>query len=177
MGFFKIFHWHPGCKTYVQGRSCLHGRLGEQTMQYVSEITLAINSKKYVFQRIVLGTESVWTVPTIFFLKNLLQYFDLFYNNRKWRFYGVVHKWRHTLTGGGGHQICDKLWQGGGGGVSSFVMLHESFWYACYTQSYQKGKVWRSKCSSSIYNSFWCNQWGNFVNIANGLIVFVVYFQ
>jgi len=29
--------------------------------------------------------------------------------------YGVVHKWRHTLTGGGGHQICDKLWQGGGG--------------------------------------------------------------
>ena len=67
--------------------------------------------------------------------------------------YGVVHKLRHTLTGGGGHQICDKLWQGGGG-VSSFVMSHESFWYACYRQSYQKGKVWRPKCFYSIYNSF-----------------------
>jgi len=42
----------------------------------------------------------------------------------------------------------------GRGGVSSFVMSHESFWYACYTHSYQKGKVWRPICFYSIYNSF-----------------------
>jgi len=37
---------------------------------------------------------------------------------------------------------------------SSFVMSHESFWYAGCTQSYQKGKVWRPICFYSIYSSF-----------------------
>jgi len=72
---------------------------------------------------------------------------------------GVVHKWCHTLTGGGGHQICDK----GRGGVSSFVMSHESFWCACYTQSYQKGRVW--KCFYSICNSFLLQAMRKFLSI------------
>ena len=64
---------------------------------------------------------------------------------------GVVHKWRHTLTGVTRFVTnCDK----GEGGLSSFVMSHESFWYACYTHSYQQGKVWRPKCFYCIYSSF-----------------------
>jgi len=73
-----------------------------------------------------------------------------------------------------GHQICDKLWQGG---VSSFVMSHELFWYACYTQSYQKGRVWRPMF---LFHLQWFSVATNeeiFVDIANGLIVFVVYFR
>jgi len=56
---------------------------------------------------------------------------------------------------------CDKV----KGGVSR--MSHESFWYACYKQSYQKGKVWRPICFYSICNS---NE-EIFVDVANELIV------
>jgi len=75
---------------------------------------------------------------------------NLFNSKNNIRYIEVVHKWCHTLLGGGGHQICDK----GEGVGSSFVTSHESFWYACYTQTYQKGKVWRLECFYSIYNSF-----------------------
>jgi len=56
---------------------------------------------------------------------------------------------------------CDK----GEGGVSSFVTSHESYWYACYTQSYQKGKVWRPICFYSIYNSFLLQSMNKFLSI------------
>jgi len=58
-----------------------------------------------------------------------------------------------------GHQICDK------GVVSCFVMSEESFWYACYTQSYQKGKVWRPKCFYSIHNGFLLQPMRKFLSI------------
>jgi len=70
---------------------------------------------------------------------------------------------------------CDK----GEGGVSSFVMSHESFWYACHTQSYHQGKVWRSIRFYSIYltpHSFkpffvWDYNNGDFLGLNNALYV------
>jgi len=52
-----------------------------------------------------------------------------------------------------------------GRGESSFVMSHESFWYACYTHSYQKGMVWRPICFYSIYNSFLLQPMRTFLSI------------
>ena len=80
---------------------------------------------------------------------------------------GVVHKWRHTLTGRGCQQICEKLWHGGGG-VNGFVMSHESFWYASYTQHgrpqkfFQRGPT--SKFCLPISSCWWYNANGRSQN-------------
>ena len=75
---------------------------------------------------------------------------------------GVVHKWRHTLLGGGGHQICDKLWQGEGG---------ESLVLWCHTSRFDihaaRSHTRKERCGGQYVSIpfiivFCCNQWGNF---------------
>jgi len=65
----------------VRGQRCLYGRFAEKKVKFVSENILALFSKKYVFQCIVLGAESVLTAPnnvlsekfTVLFLSFLQQ--------------------------------------------------------------------------------------------------------
>jgi len=80
MGFSNKFIDDPGCETYVQGHRCLHGRFGEKKSEVSFRRTLALCSKYILFNVSYLAPQVVYQPPTLFFLKNVLYYFDLFYN-------------------------------------------------------------------------------------------------